>query len=98
MSKPLQHAKYLRGLPFYNAYDAGSETLVASTPTTVTPDETLMQLLIYPMIACTIKFNESEKVVHCPAEAYTPITMLVEEFVLESIEAGDVYWTGYYLT
>lgn len=95
--KALKHARYLRGLPFFGEYDSGTETLVASTPATITPDAELMQILIYPMVASKVKFNSSEKEVYLPAEAWTPITLLVESFILESAEAGDVHWIGYYI-
>ena len=80
----------------YTKYDAGTVS-ATTTYATVTPDETILQLLVYPLKAGFIKLNGSAKEIFLPAETWTPMSVATTSFDIKVAEDGDVYWQGWYL-
>ena len=80
------------------AYDSGSEsTTTAFLGEDVTPDSPCKQLLIYVTADSLAKFNESAKEVFLPADVWTPIGFIVDNFNVKTIEGeGVAYWQGWF--
>ena len=82
----------------YNKYDAGNLVDVTTTPSVVTPEAPLMQLLIYPTADGYVTINESAKKIYIPASSWTPISIGTIAFSVEAVEGtADVHWQGWYL-
>ena len=80
-------------------YDCGSYDTVVDTylDVDVVPERDCKQLLLYPTTDCLVKLNDSEKTIFLPAEAWTPIGIVVESFNVKAVEtAGKVHWQGWF--
>ena len=80
----------------YNAYDSGKVEATTSFQK-VTPAAPLLQLLVYPLKAGSIKLDASTKEIYLPADAWTPISVSCSSFAVKVEEDGDVYWQGWYI-
>jgi hypothetical protein len=81
----------------YLGYDAAKLELAASTEQVVTPERTILQSLFYPVAAdAMLKVNGSDKQIFLPKDQWTPVAVAMYEFEIESAEATDVYWQGWY--
>jgi hypothetical protein len=81
----------------YESYDSG-EIDGTTTEVEVTPSETVAQLMINPLVASTVKLNDSEKEIYLPAGVWTPISVLTDSFTIKTVsESGKIYWQGWIL-
>lgn len=81
----------------YESYDSG-EIDGTTTEVEVTPYETVAQLMINPLVASTVKLNDSEKEIYLPAGVWTPISVLTDSFTIKTVsESGKIYWQGWIL-
>lgn len=84
----------------YNDYDSGEIDGVHTEggEVTVTPDNRLSQLLVYPAVDASVKLNDSEKWIYLPAGAWTPISVACDSFKIKGAsESGKIYWQGWIL-
>jgi hypothetical protein len=81
----------------YESYDSG-EIDGTTTEVEITPSETVAQLMINPLVASTVKLNDSEKEIYLPAGVWTPISVLTDSFTIKTVsESGKIYWQGWIL-
>jgi hypothetical protein len=54
--------------------------------------------MINPLVASTVKLNDSEKEIYLPAGVWTPISVLTDSFTIKTVsESGKIYWQGWIL-
>ena len=81
----------------YDNYDSGQLTNVGIAGQTVSPENKLAQLLIYPREDCKLTINGSDKWIFLPKEMWSPISILCDTFNVATIAGtGDVFWQGWY--
>jgi hypothetical protein len=93
----MKNIGFNRSAGTFNKYDSG-EIDGTTTEVEVTLDDRLSQLLIHPLVASTVKLNDSEKEIYLPAGVWTPISVLTDSFTIKTIsESGKIYWQGWIL-
>jgi hypothetical protein len=82
--------------PVSGQYDAGEQE-TNTTEVTIKFEQAIPQLLFYPTVDSFIKLNDSIKEIFIPAESWTPVSILCTSVTVKAVEAGKMYWQGWFM-